>query len=216
MIKGVLFDMDGVLVDSERYICEAAVRLFREHRVFVPPDDFLPYVGTGAFAYLGNVAHKHGVSLDLELSKKRLYELYDDLVRGRLLPMPGVHDFIEECKDRGLKLALTTRADKVKMLTNLREVDLDLDEFDVIVHGGHIPSPGSHREIIQKAADKLNLDPANCLVVEDSIFGIQAAKELGAKSLAITNSFTRDELDDAGADWIFSDLGSVSDEVFDC
>jgi HAD superfamily hydrolase (TIGR01509 family) len=215
MIKGVLFDMDGVLIDSERYLCEAAVRMFREINIFVAPDDFLPYVGTGAFTYLGSVAQKHGVSVDLEKSKKRLYEIYGELVRGRLLPMPGVHDFIEECKERNLKIALTTRADKVKMLTNLDEVDLDIDEFDAIVHGGHISSPGNHKEIILKAADKLDLNPSECIVVEDSIHGVQAAKEVGAKCLAITNSFTRDELDEAGADWIFSDLESVSDEVFD-
>ena len=47
MIKGVIFDMDGVIVDSEKYICEAAVRMFSEHGLEVKPEDFIPFVGAG-------------------------------------------------------------------------------------------------------------------------------------------------------------------------
>ncbi|MBK9390055.1 MAG: HAD hydrolase-like protein [Bacteroidetes bacterium] len=65
MIKGVLFDMDGVLVDSERFIARAAIMMFEELGVQVKPEDFHPFVGTGENRYLGGVAEKYGITVDL-------------------------------------------------------------------------------------------------------------------------------------------------------
>ncbi|MCE5199878.1 HAD hydrolase-like protein, partial [bacterium] len=59
MIRGIIFDMDGVLVDSEPFICEAAMRMFAEHGITVKPEDFLPFVGAGEDRYVGGVAEKY-------------------------------------------------------------------------------------------------------------------------------------------------------------
>jgi beta-phosphoglucomutase len=130
MIRGVIFDMDGVLVDSEGFICEAATRMFAERGLAVRPDDFLPFVGTGEDRYLGGVAEKYGLRLDLDRDKARTYELYDQIVRGRLSPLPGVHEFVGRCRAKGLKLAVATSADRSKMLINLREMRLPPETFD--------------------------------------------------------------------------------------
>ena len=114
-IKAVLFDMDGVLVDSEKYICEAAILMFKEKGVEVYPDDFLPFVGMGENKYLGGVAAKHGVEFKQEVDKARTYEIYCNMVRGKLEPLPGVNEFIKLCKSKGLKIAVATSADKIKM-----------------------------------------------------------------------------------------------------
>jgi beta-phosphoglucomutase len=64
MIKGVLFDMDGVLVDSEAFICKAAIEMFSEKGVHVKEEDFQPFVGMGENSYLGGVAEKYRLKLE--------------------------------------------------------------------------------------------------------------------------------------------------------
>ena len=114
MIKGVLFDMDGVLVDSEHFICMAAIMMFSELGLTVSQEDFQPFVGMGENRYIGGVADKHGIMVDIEKVKARTYEIYGIIVRGKLDPLPGAHGFIKRCRNKGFKLSLATSADKVK------------------------------------------------------------------------------------------------------
>ena len=103
-VAGVIFDMDGVLCDSEPFICEAACRMFAElHGVHASPRDFEPFVGAGENRYLGGVAEKHGVTLQLERDKARTYAIYLEIIRGRLQPLLGVKGFIRDCRLRGIR-----------------------------------------------------------------------------------------------------------------
>ena len=94
MIQAVLFDMDGVLVDTERQICLAAIQMFKELGVTVQPEDFLPFVGCGENRYLGGVAEKYGIELDIDAAKIRTYTIYGEILHGRLEPLAGAREFI--------------------------------------------------------------------------------------------------------------------------
>lgn len=211
MIRGVLFDMDGVLVDSERFICEAAIRMFRENGVEAQEQDFVPFVGTGENRYIGGVAEKYGIRIPVEQMKSRTYAIYAEIVRGRLEPLAGVEDFIAQCKSKGLKIAVATSADKVKMETNLREIGLPESVFDATVNGLEVGRKKPDPEVFQKAAAKLGLRPEECLVVEDAVNGVAAGKAAGAKVLGLMTSFSAEEL--SQADWVAKDLASVPSEV---
>ena len=211
MLRGILFDMDGVLVDSEEYICEAAVRMFAEHGVTVSPDDFIPFVGTGENRYLGGVAEKHDFPLDIDRDKFRTYEIYCEIIKGRLDPLPGAASFIQECRQRGLKLALATSADRVKMAANLDEIGIPLDTFDVSVNGLEVERKKPFPDIYIKAAELIGLAATDCLVVEDAVNGVAAGKAAGAKCLALTTSFSAAEL--CQADWIAPDLAAYPEEA---
>ena len=129
-IRGVIFDMDGVLCDSEEFICEAARRMFAElYGTETRPEDFIPFVGAGENRYLGGVAEAHGVEIDIDAAKRRTYEIYLEIIAGRLRPMPGAGEFVAACRQRGLKLAVATSADYVKMVGNLEEIDLPFGRF---------------------------------------------------------------------------------------
>ena len=85
MTKGYIFDMDGVLCDSEEFIAAAAIRMFWErYQTEVTVEDFEPFVGAGEDRYLGGVAEKYGISLNLESDKAETYRLYGECVKGKL------------------------------------------------------------------------------------------------------------------------------------
>jgi HAD superfamily hydrolase (TIGR01509 family) len=211
MIKGVLFDMDGVLVDSESYICKAAIMMFNELGISVLPKDFEPFVGMGENKYIGGVAEKYGISVDIERVKARTYDIYGRIVKGNLLPLPGAQNFIAKCRNKGLKLALATSADRVKMEVNLRETGLSADLFQSIITGLDVEKKKPSPDIYLKAAESLELDPKNCLVVEDAVSGIKAGKAAGCKCLAVRSSVEEVKLKEA--DWICESLLKVPEEA---
>lgn len=212
--RGVVFDMDGVLCDSEPFICEAACRMFYEtHGLRAEKADFIPFVGAGENRYLGGVAEKYGVSLDIERDKRRTYEIYLEIIRGRLSPLEGVKDFLAQCRRLQMKAAVATSADEVKMRGNLREIGLPPESFDVTVNGLEVAQKKPHPEIFLTAIGKLGLTPVECLVVEDAPNGIQAAKAAGAACLGLSTSFPPETLLAAGADWTAADLAHVPADV---
>jgi HAD superfamily hydrolase (TIGR01509 family) len=213
MIKAVLFDMDGVLVDSEEFICKAAIEMFRERGLNVKPEDFIPFVGAGENRYIGGVAEKYNFSLVIDRDKKRTYEIYERIVHKNLRPLPGVENFIISCKNKNLKIAVATSADEIKMKINLREIGLPAEIFDATVNGLEIERKKPYPDIYLKAAELVGIEPTECLVVEDAPNGIQAARAAGMKCLAVMSSFSEKELHDA--DWIAKDLTFVPEEILD-
>ncbi len=212
-IEAVLFDMDGVLVDSEAYICQAGMAMFAEKGYPVSAEDFLPFTGMGENRYLGGVAEKNKIHFDLEKDKARTYEIYAELVRGKLSPLDGVHDFIGKCRKRGLKMAVASSADPVKVNINLKEIGLEREQFQAVVTGLDIEHKKPAPDIFLKAAVLLGADPESCLVVEDAISGVAAGKAAGARVLALTTAFSPGEL--SGADWISETLATAPDEVLE-
>ncbi len=210
MIKGVIFDMDGVLVDSEEYICRAGIEMFREKGLSVSPEDFKPFTGMGENRYLGGVAEKYGFPFDVEKDKGRTYEIYKEIVHGRLKALPGVFDFMEKCRSLGYKMAIASSADEIKVRTNLEEIGLQTSLFDAIINGQQVERKKPFPDIFIKAAGEIKLRPEQCLVIEDAVSGVKAAKDAGCRCLALTTSFDKDQLREA--DWIAKDLSQAPDE----
>jgi HAD superfamily hydrolase (TIGR01509 family) len=213
-LRGVIFDMDGVLVDSEPFICEAAMRMFETtYGQVVKREDFAPFVGAGEDRFIGGVAAKYGVTLSMPRDKFRTYEIYLDIIRGKLDPLPGAVAFVQLVKSRGLKSAVATSADRVKMEGNLREIKLSPADFDAIVTGDDVARKKPDPEIFLLAAARLNCPPAECLVIEDAPNGIAAAKAAGCRCLGLTSSFAEPTLHDAGADYVAANLSNVPPEI---
>jgi len=207
MIRGVLFDVDGVLVDSEEFIAEAAVIMFAElYGVTVAPAEFTPFVGTGETSYLGGVAAAHGLDLDVDKAKARTYELYLDVIRGRLHPVPGAVELVRELRVNGFRTAIATSADRVKLDANLREAGLVEEDFDAVLTGLDVVRKKPFPDIYLEAARRIGVAPADCLVIEDAIEGIRAGKEAGSTCVGISTSFDESRLKKAGATVVLPDL----------
>ena len=209
MIRGILFDMDGVLADSEPFICQAAIMMFASKGFQVLPGDFTPFVGTGENRYIGGVAEKYGALIDIEEAKAETYRNYLEIIKGNLKPLPGAIEFVNRCRQMNLRTAVATSADEIKMKANLYEIGLPVSHFDATVNGLEVVNKKPFPDIYLLAAEKIGLRPEECLVIEDAVSGVKAARSAGCRCLALTTSFGRTELTEA--DWICASLAEVPD-----
>jgi beta-phosphoglucomutase len=196
-IQAVIFDMDGVLVDSEPLINAAAIAMFKEKGLEVQPTDFLPFVGAGEDRYIGGVAETYHFRLDLPAAKQRTYQIYLDLVPSHLEAFPGAHDLVFACRKAGLRIAVASSADKIKIVANLEKIGLPLEFWDAVVVGEEVTYKKPAPDIFLSAAKKLNTQPEECVVVEDAINGIQAAKAAGMRCIAVAQTFPAERLKEA-------------------
>jgi HAD superfamily hydrolase (TIGR01509 family) len=196
-IRAVIFDMDGVLTDSEPLINAAAIAMFKEKGLTVKPDDFVPFVGTGEERYVGGVAEKYHFPLDPVAGKQRTYEIYFDLVPTRLEAFPGVHELVHACRRSGLLVAVASSADRIKVAANLQKIGLPLEWWDAVVTGELVVHKKPAPDIFLVAAQSLNIDASDCVVVEDAVNGIQAAKAAGMRCVAVAQTFPAERLQEA-------------------
>jgi beta-phosphoglucomutase len=206
-IRAVIFDMDGVLTDSEPLINAAAIAMFQEKGLQAQPTDFLPFVGTGEDRYLGGVAEKYHFPLDLPLAKKRTYEIYLELVPSKLEAFPGAQDLVRTCRQAGLRVAVASSADLIKIVANLRQIGLPIETWDAVVTAEDVGPKKPAPDIFLVAARKLGLPSAACVVVEDAINGVQAAKAAGMRCVAVAQTFPAERL--AAADLVRSTIAQV-------
>jgi len=193
-IRAVIFDMDGVLTDSEALINEAAIAMFKEKGLTVQPEDFIPFVGAGEERYVGGVAEKYNFPLDPVEGKHRTYEIYFDLVPNKLQAFPGVHELVEACRGAGLRVAVASSADGNKVRVNLQNIGLPSESWDTVIGGELVVHKKPSPDIFLLAAKKLGVDPSECVVVEDALNGIQAAKAAGMRSVGVAHTLPAKDL----------------------
>lgn len=210
MVKAYIFDMDGVLCDSEAVIAAAACRMFKErYGVAVTAKDFEPFVGTGEDRYLNGVAQNVGISLTMPDDKAETYRLYAEIARGKLQPIRGVVEFLCAAHEKGILLAVATSADEFKMNVNLAAIGVEKTLFAACVTGEQIENKKPAADIFLKAAERLGCTPDECVVFEDAVKGVQAAKAAGMRCVGITSSFSAELLAENGADWTAPDFTAL-------
>ncbi|HEY3268174.1 MAG TPA: HAD-IA family hydrolase [Armatimonadota bacterium] len=212
MIQAVIFDMDGVLLESDLLMADAIIQTLAECGAVVTLEDFIPYVGAGERRCIEALAAQQGVACDVEATKAKAYAVYAEMARGRLALAPGVREFAARARARGLHLAIASSADPVKIAINLGEIGLPSDTFDVIVSGLDVALKKPHPGIFLTAAERLGVAPDTCLVVEDAVNGIAAARAAGMRCLAVSTTFPPDYL--AAADWVAGSLAVAPDACF--
>lgn len=212
-VTAVLFDMDGVLCNSENPSRKAAVDVFAEMGVQVIAEDFAPFTGMGEANFLGGVASVKGVKeFNTEAAKKRFFEIYLDKYAkpNSGIGFPGAFELINECKNKGLKVAVASSADRVKVDANLAAAGLPLSMFDAIVSADAFENLKPAPDIFLAASKILDVSPDECVVIEDALAGVQAATAAKMRCIAVTTTLTEETLKPAGPSIIRNDIGSVS------
>jgi cytidine deaminase len=210
----VIFDMDGVLCDSEPFIAAAAAEaLRRRYGIIVAHEDFLPFVGAGDDRFITGAAALHGVTVDLAVDKALTYEIYLKLIAVSLQPVAGVHAFLADARAAGLRLAVATGSDRPKLNGNLAAIGVAESTFDVVVSAEHVTLRKPDPETFLRAVELLGLMAARCLVVEDARNGVRAGRAAGCAVLGITSSQPAEALLGEGAFAVAPDFTALPAEV---
>lgn len=204
--QGVIFDMDGVLVDSEPIFLSAINRLITNEGVDpISEEENEKYLlGTTVeltWERLKEMRH-------LTASTPTYIERYDKLVRQVLIeeltPQPGVNRLLDECVQRRLPKAVASSALRSWVNLKLNAIKLG-GAFDVVLGGDDVTNGKPNPEIYRLAAQCLGLPPQSCIAIEDSPVGIAAAVGSGAYTIAVRTYFTRN-LDISQANLVLDSL----------
>ena len=213
MLKGLLFDMDGVLVNNLEVHRAAFAEFFRRYGVERSFDELSRVFGKGNDDIMGELMPKEVVERvgirELGYEKEAIYrEIYAPIIE----PQPGLLAFLAEAEEAGLRSAVGSSGYRVN-------VDFVLDKcrirsyFEAIVAGDEVTRCKPDPEIYLTAAAKLGLKPEECVVFEDAEAGIEAAKRAGIKVVALATTFSREFLEGTEADVIVDDFREVSVEM---
>lgn len=203
--KAVLFDCDGVLVDSEPALARIAAIALADFGAAAKPEDFKPYIGMGEDKYLGEVLKKYGVPYTQDV-KKHVYEKYIELADDFVEPFAGVRELLVELKNSGYRIAVASSADMIKVEANLRVLAVSDNMFDTVITGSDIERKKPFPDIYLLAARRCNTEPAMCYVVEDAVSGIESAKAAGMTAIGFSSAHSAEELRAAGADYIIDSM----------
>jgi len=201
VIKAVVFDMDGVVIDSEpnhyRAICEAI-----GEGMTLSYDDFLSrFAGRDERFAMGEMAKELGIEYDDELFQEwsnRKAEAYAQFVSENAEPMPGAVDFVTTVA-RAFPVGLATGSRRSDVTTALRVLAggrLE-DVFQTIVTSEDVPTPKPHPATYAKAVENLGFQPNECVAFEDSPNGILSAKGAGLRVVGISAMHGADKLGEA-------------------
>ncbi|XP_049406083.1 protein SUPPRESSOR OF QUENCHING 1, chloroplastic isoform X1 [Solanum stenotomum] len=212
-VSAVLFDMDGVLCNSEESSRKAAVDVFAEMGVQVTVEDFVPFMGMGEANFLGGVAAAKGVEgFDTEAAKKRFFEIY--LLKyakpNSGIGFPGAFELVSQCKSNGLKVAVASSADRIKVDANLAAAGLPITMFDAIVSADAFKNLKPAPDIFLAASRILDVPTSECIVIEDALAGVQAAKAAKMRCIAVTTTLSEDTLKAAEPSLIRKEISDIS------
>lgn len=204
--RAVIWDMDGVICDSGACHYQAWNKVMARWGVMVTEEVFRGGFGRRTDAFIRSLVGKEVSPAEIQkiaLLKERFFR---SIVRGHLEPLPGVVPLLNSLHKAGYRMALASSAPRANISLTLRELDIT-GCFEAVVSGDDVTDGKPSPQIFLMAARKLGVAPANCLVIEDAVVGITAARRAGMFCLAVTNTFPAGRL--GAADRVVSSLAGV-------
>ncbi|MGI4829946.1 MAG: HAD family hydrolase [Janthinobacterium lividum] len=203
----LIFDMDGVLIDSEPLHERAKREALQEAGIAVPDSLFAAYIGRSDAVMMEDLAAEHGLdaaqSTAILRSKLAIYESLEHTMQ----PIAGAVEFLLWACTR-YRLAVATSATSRNRAVTLEQLGVAA-LFETAVDAASFQHPKPSPEVFNIALERLALRPENCWILEDSVNGILAAKAAGCYAVGLTTSFSRQALLEAGADFIVTDFAQL-------
>jgi HAD superfamily hydrolase (TIGR01509 family) len=192
MMKGILFDFDGVVVQSELLHKETFLELLAPYGVKVTDERwYREFAGTGSRHIFDVLMKEYKITDNADDFVAKRKKIYEQRVRsGRLKETKGVREFLEKVRARGIKTAIVSGSHRTNVQVALDILDLG-EYFDLIVSGDDLLERKPDPKPFLVAAEKLGLRPQDCLVIEDSFAGAEAARRAGAKLIVVDSPIAK-------------------------
>jgi beta-phosphoglucomutase len=204
---GVIFDVDGVLVDTGPFHFESWLKMANKIGKKFTKKFFDLTFGQQSIPItrklVGPKVQQHLVEKWAGLKE----QYFREIIKDKLEPLPGVLDLVKDLKDKNFKLAIGSSGPPENVEFVVKTLKLTQD-FDAIITAAEVERSKPEPDVFLIAAEKLKLDPKNCIVIEDAPVGIEAAKLAGMPVIALRTTHCNVDLLDA--DLIVSDLSSVN------
>jgi len=206
----LIFDMDGVLIDSEPLHKRAKELAFEEHGIVLPESVYDSYKGRPDATMLPEILTPMGWSADkIAKFSRRKRQFYQE-IEHELRAVPGAIDFVRWAATR-YKLALATSSTRRNREATLKMLGLGANFTAVVDASGHT-RPKPEPEVFLVAIQELGVNAVDCWIIEDSVNGVKAARAAGSIAIAITTTFARGILVEAGAEVVvdsFAELQTI-------
>jgi HAD superfamily hydrolase (TIGR01509 family) len=206
-VQAVIFDMDGVIVDSEPYSMQALIDVLGQYGIEPTEDDLRRSYGRRVRDDFVDYFARYGVTADVNIAIAHKHARYYHLAAGHLRPFPGVMALLKRLRDQGHRLALASSGDRVKVAFGMQALQLN-SLFELVITGDDVSHSKPAPEIYLRAAQRLGVPPAECIAIEDAPAGVEAVKRASMRCIAVTNSVPREQL--YQADLI---VGSLADDL---
>ena len=209
-IKAVLFDMDGLMVDTESLSTEAFINSAKAQGYNMTKEETLKVLGfTKANIYQFWIDYFQGTNVDGKKLVDDHYE-YIENVLYTVGPekMPYVEELLKYLRENNYKIAVASSSDTSDIKNNLEKTKLE-KYIDEIASGAEVENGKPAPDVFLLAAKRLGVDPKDCLILEDSKAGIKAGKASGAMVFMVPDMFTVDKECEDTADRILTNLGEV-------
>lgn len=203
MIKALILDMDGLLIDSERLYFQTEREMARKFNRTVEDKTLWKMMGRNPIESMEIFVREVGLSLSPEEALGRRNLIMRNKLKTDLKPMPGLHHILDAFSGR-LKMAVCTGAQKEFLDIVVDQLGIR-NRFDVLQSSEEIRRGKPHPEIYLKTCRKLKLSPEDCAVLEDSSNGALAGKRAGCYVIVVPSEYTRGQ-DFHFADFVAEDL----------
>ena len=187
-MKAVIFDMDGVIIDSESIHADMKIRTLTHYGIPCNMEDCVAYVGRSAKAFFGDFAKLATKPVSVQEMIDYKHKIYLEYVieSNTIYPIDGIVDLLYNLYVHEIPVALASSADRKVINAVLEKFGLS-NFFRYILSGAELPASKPDPAIYKLAAEKLGFKPQDCVVIEDATAGIAAAKDSGAYCIAYNN-----------------------------
>ena len=206
IIQAVIWDMDGVIVDTGTYHFKSWHYVFKKQGINFTELDFQHIFGQRNDGIIKQYIGRDISQKEIDDIAQDKEENYRKLASGNLKPFPGVVKLLKSLKENGIKSAIASSAPLENIRLILKETGIE-DYFQAIVYGREVSEGKPSPQIYLKAAEKLGVEPHNCVVIEDAVAGVQGARKANMLCLAVTNTHAREGL--SGANMVVDSLSGM-------